>query len=91
VAAERRGGHGSPIPARQLVITALAQLRLANQPPITVKYLQAGCGVSYSRSWPIQIERLASTQKLSHRAYGCGSRYDRNGRFTNVATQAFRQ
>jgi DNA-binding MarR family transcriptional regulator len=32
---------------RQLVIAALAQLHLWNQPPVTVKHLQERCGVSY--------------------------------------------
>lgn len=47
VAAETPADHGSPTPARQLVIAALAQLRFLNQAPVTVKYLQERCGVSY--------------------------------------------
>jgi hypothetical protein len=37
----------SQMPARQLVIAALAQLRLWNRPPVTIKHLQESCRVSY--------------------------------------------
>ncbi|MBP6421885.1 MAG: hypothetical protein KA271_03225 [Propionivibrio sp.] len=47
VATERLGGHLPQTSPRQLVVAALAQLRLWNQPPVTIKHLQQGCGVSY--------------------------------------------
>ncbi len=47
VASERLNGHVPPLPARQTVIAALARLRLRNDPPVTVKYLQQACQVSY--------------------------------------------
>lgn len=47
VAAERVRGHGPQLPPRQGVIAALAQLRLRNLAPVTVKHLQEVCDVSY--------------------------------------------
>jgi len=47
VAAERVRGHGPQMPPRQGVIAALAQLRLRNLAPVTIKRLQDTCGVSY--------------------------------------------
>lgn len=47
VATERLRGHTPQLPPRQIVVAALAQLRLWNQPPVTVKHLQETCGVSY--------------------------------------------
>lgn len=47
VAAERMGAHKPQLPPRQMVVAALAQLRLWNQPPVTIKHLQETCGVSY--------------------------------------------
>lgn len=47
VAAERGRGHGPQLPPRQGVIAALAQLRLRNLAPVTIKRLQALCGASY--------------------------------------------
>ena len=47
IAAERLRGHTPQLPSRQIVVAALAQLRLWNQPPVTVKHLQETCGVSY--------------------------------------------
>lgn len=47
VATERLRGHAPQLPPRQIVVAALAQLRLWNQPPVTVKQLQQTCGVSY--------------------------------------------
>lgn len=47
VAAERPRGHRPQLPPRQMVVAVLAQLRLGNQPPVTVKHLQETCGVSY--------------------------------------------
>lgn len=47
VATSRQTGRAPQIPARQLVMTALAQLRLWNQAPVTVKHLREICGVSY--------------------------------------------
>ena len=35
------------LPARRIVVAALAQLRLWNQPPVTIRRLQDTCGVSY--------------------------------------------
>jgi hypothetical protein len=47
VATERLRGHTPQLPPRQIVVAALAQLRLWNQAPVTVKHLQETCGVSY--------------------------------------------
>lgn len=47
VANERMRGHTQQLPPRQIVAATLAQLRLWNQPPVTVKYLQETCRVSY--------------------------------------------
>ncbi|MEY3204063.1 MAG: hypothetical protein RLZZ21_394 [Planctomycetota bacterium] len=47
VATERLRGHSPQLPPRQIVVATLAQLRLRNQPPVTVKRLQETCGVSY--------------------------------------------
>lgn len=44
---ESVNGQKKQLPARQIVIAALAQLRLWNEPPVTVKYLQETCRVSY--------------------------------------------
>ena len=47
VATEGAGTPQPPLAPRQTVVAALAQLRLANQAPVTVKHLQELCGVSY--------------------------------------------
>ena len=47
VTTERRRGHRHPLPPRQMVVATLAQLRLWNHPPVTVRYLQETCRVSY--------------------------------------------
>lgn len=47
VASERQHGHHTPLPPRQIVVAALAQLRLWNHPPVTIKHLQETCQVSY--------------------------------------------
>jgi len=47
VAAERVRGQGPQLPPRQGVIAALAQLRLRNLAPVTIKHLQEVCDVSY--------------------------------------------
>ncbi len=47
VRTERLRAPRPPLPARQVVIAALAQLRLRNQPPVTLKHLQEICRVSY--------------------------------------------
>jgi len=47
VATERLAGQAPQKSARQRVIAALAQLRLCNHPPVTIKRLQEICGVSY--------------------------------------------
>lgn len=41
------GGHAPQLAPRQLVVAALAQLRLWSLPPVTVKSLQEACRVSY--------------------------------------------
>lgn len=47
VASGASGGHAPQLAPRQRVVAALAQWRLWNQPPVTVKSLQAACRVSY--------------------------------------------
>jgi len=47
IANEYSAERARRLPSRQLVVTALAQLRLWNQPPVTVKHLQQTCQVSY--------------------------------------------
>jgi len=47
VAAVRVRGHAPRLPSRQQVVAALAELRLRNLAPVTVKRLQEACGVSY--------------------------------------------
>ena len=47
LATERLQERAPQLPARQAVVAVLAQLRLWNQPPVTVKRLQETCGVSY--------------------------------------------
>jgi DNA-binding MarR family transcriptional regulator len=47
VANEPLSGRAPRLAPRQLVAAALAQLRLHNQPPVTIKNLQETCGVSY--------------------------------------------
>lgn len=47
VTAERVRGHGPQLPPRQGVMAALAQLRLRNLAPVTIKHLQEACDVSY--------------------------------------------
>lgn len=47
VAHERLQGHGAQLPSRQIVVAALARMRLWNSSPVTVKHLQEVCGVSY--------------------------------------------
>lgn len=47
VATERLRGYAPQLPPRQIVVATLAQLRLWNQPPVTVKHLQETCRVSY--------------------------------------------
>jgi CRP-like cAMP-binding protein len=44
---ERLNGHARQLPQRQSVMVALAQLRLWNEAPVTVKFLQETCRVSY--------------------------------------------
>lgn len=47
VATEHLRGHAPRLPPRQIVVATLAQLRLCNQPPVTVKRLQETSGASY--------------------------------------------
>lgn len=47
VAAEHLRGHAPQLPPRQIVVATLAQLRLRNQPPVTIKRLQETAGASY--------------------------------------------
>ncbi len=47
VSSETLNEHLPQLPARQIVIAVLAQLLLWNEPPVTVKYLQEICRVSY--------------------------------------------
>jgi len=47
IAAERRRGKAAQLPPRQIVVAALAQLRLRSEPPVTVKRLQEISGASY--------------------------------------------
>ena len=47
VAKERQDVYAHQLPPRQIVVAALAQLRLWNASPVTVKYLQETCRVSY--------------------------------------------
>jgi len=47
---ERVHGRSAPrrrLPPRQIVMAALAQLRLRNHPPVTIRHLQEICTVSY--------------------------------------------
>lgn len=44
---ERLNVRSHQLPSRQIVVAALAQLRLWNAPPVTVKHLQETCRVSY--------------------------------------------
>jgi hypothetical protein len=47
VATENLRGHAPQLPPRQIVVATLAQLRLWNEPPVTVKRLQETSGASY--------------------------------------------
>ena len=47
IATERARGRAPQSPPRQIVIAALAQLRLRSEPPVTVKRLQEISGASY--------------------------------------------
>jgi hypothetical protein len=47
ITTERLRGHAPKLPQRQIVVATLAQLRLWNQPPVTVKRLQETSGASY--------------------------------------------
>lgn len=47
VANEQQKGATAQVPSRQIVVSALAQLRLWNASPVTVKYLQEICRTSY--------------------------------------------
>lgn len=47
IATERARGKAPSLPPRQIVIAALAQLRLRDEPPVTVKRLQEMSGASY--------------------------------------------
>ena len=47
VAKELQDVYAHQLPPRQIVVAALAQLRLWNASPVTVKYLQENCRVSY--------------------------------------------
>jgi hypothetical protein len=62
VAAGRVRGHGPQLPPRQGVIAALAQLRLRNHAPVTVKHLQEVCDVSYPTA-------AAVLKELTHKGW----------------------
>ena len=47
VAKERQDVYAHQLPPRQIVVAALVQLRLWNASPVTIKYLQETCRVSY--------------------------------------------
>lgn len=47
IAQEYRHNYPHKLPAKQTVLAALVQLRLDNEPPVTLKYLQDLCKVSY--------------------------------------------
>lgn len=47
IAHERQNGQPPQLPPRQIVVAALVQLRLWNEPPVTLKRLQETCQVSY--------------------------------------------
>jgi hypothetical protein len=47
VSTEHLRGHARQLPPRQIVVATLAQLRLWNQPPVTIKHIQETSGASY--------------------------------------------
>jgi hypothetical protein len=79
------------LPSRQIVVAALAQLRLWNAPPVTVKHLQETCRVSYPTVAAV-LKELADLGWLEDSGErGVRLRYLSSGEWMELAREHARQ
>lgn len=91
VAKELRGVYAHHLPPRQIVVAALAQLRLWNASPVTVKYLQETCRVSYPTVAAV-LKELADLGWLEDSGErGVRLRYLTSGEWMELAREHARQ
>lgn len=91
VAKERQDVYAHQLPPRQIVVAALAQLRLWNASPVTVKYLQETCRVSYPTVAAVlkELAGLGWLEDSSER--GVRLRYLISGEWMELAREHARQ
>jgi len=91
VAKERQDVYAHQLPPRQIVVAALAQLRLWNASPVTVKYLQETCRVSYPTVAAV-LRELADQGWLEDSGErGVRLRYLTSGEWMELAREHARQ
>ncbi|NWF47256.1 BlaI/MecI/CopY family transcriptional regulator [Hydrogenophaga sp. D2P1] len=91
VAKERQDVYAHQLPPRQIVVAALAQLRLWNASPVTVKYLQETCRVSYPTVAAV-LKELADLGWLEDSGErGVRLRYLTSGEWMELAREHARQ
>lgn len=91
VANELQNVYAHQLPPRQIVVAALAQLRLWNDSPVTVKYLQETCRVSYPTVAAV-LRELADLGWLEDSVErGVRLRYLTSGEWMEVAREHARQ
>lgn len=80
-----------PISPRQMVVAGLAQLRLQNAPPVTVKFLQEKCQASYPTAAAV-LKVLANQGLLENTgARGVRLRHLTSGEWMDLAREHARQ
>lgn len=91
VANELQDVYAHQLPPRQIVVAALAQLRLWNASPVTVKYLQETCRVSYPTVAAVlkELEDLGWLEDSGER--GVRLRYLISGEWMELAREHARQ
>lgn len=91
VAKERQDVYAHQLPPRQIVVAALAQLRLWNASPVTIKYLQETCRVSYPTVAAV-LKELADLGWLEDSGErGVRLRYLTSGEWMELAREHARQ
>lgn len=91
VANERLRGHAPQLPQRQIVVATLAQLRLWNQAPVTVKHLQETSGASYPTVATVLKELDHKGWLEDSRGRGVRLRYLTAGEWMELAREHARQ
>ena len=91
VAKELKDVYAQQLPPRQIVVATLAQLRLWNASPVTVKYLQETCRVSYPTVAAV-LKELADLGWLEDSdERGIRLRYLTSGEWMELAREHARQ